>query len=105
MTIPPHEPSLIQRRELLQMAAGLAALGPLAARFARAAATQPAATGKPGDFAFLTGSWKTRHRQLKADGTWDLFEGEATVLGLRRAGSWSGRGPEPAASGRKGKKP
>lgn len=44
-------------------------------------AEKPAATGKPGDFDFLSGTWKIKHRQLK-DGTWDLFEGEATVYGI-----------------------
>lgn len=44
-------------------------------------ATLPAATGKPGDFDFLSGFWKIRHRQLK-DAVWDEFEGEATVYGI-----------------------
>ncbi len=82
MNIRSHESSPFQRRTLLQMAAGLAALGPLAARSASAAAAKPSATGKPGDFAFLTGNWKIKHRKLKADKTWDLFEGEATVVEL-----------------------
>jgi hypothetical protein len=44
-------------------------------------ANSPAATGKPGDFDFLSGSWKIKHQQLK-NGEWDLFEGEATVQGI-----------------------
>jgi hypothetical protein len=34
--------------------------------------------GKPGDFHFLHGEWRIAQRKLKADGTWDVFEGEAT---------------------------
>ncbi|MFC0134480.1 hypothetical protein CR105_10315 [Massilia eurypsychrophila] len=40
--------------------------------------SQPAATGKAGDFDFLTGHWKIAHRQLK-DNQWDAFDGDATV--------------------------
>lgn len=35
-------------------------------------------SGKPGDFNFLAGLWRIKHRKLKADGSWDLFDGEAT---------------------------
>lgn len=41
----------------------------------------PAPTGKPGDFDFLSGEWRIKHRFLK-EGQWDQFEGEATVFGL-----------------------
>ena len=35
--------------------------------------------GKPGDFAFLDGEWRIRHRWLRnGSTTWDSFEGEAT---------------------------
>lgn len=44
-------------------------------------ASKPSATGQPGDFDFLSGEWKIQHRQRKGDG-WDLFEGEATVVGM-----------------------
>jgi hypothetical protein len=44
-------------------------------------ANKPAATGKPGDFDFLSGSWKIEHQRLQ-DGEWDRFEGEATVQGI-----------------------
>lgn len=44
----------------------------------RDAAAKP--TGKPGDFNFLAGEWRIKHRRLKQAGTqdWDEFEGEAT---------------------------
>ncbi|MDC8012406.1 hypothetical protein [Tahibacter soli] len=67
------------------IAAGLAVVdSPL---FAAAADDAPVATtianpnGKPGDFAFLAGEWKIRHRQLKQDGSgeWIEYDGEATV--------------------------
>lgn len=71
----------VQRRTLLQMAAGLAATaGP--SSFGAAAAA-PAATGKAGDFDFLSGQWKINNRRLK-DGAWDLFDGQATVVGILR---------------------
>jgi hypothetical protein len=66
----------VQRRTVLQLAAGLAAALPLANVHAKAA--PPAPTGAPGDFDFLSGDWKIRHQRLK-DGAWDRFEGEATV--------------------------
>lgn len=37
-----------------------------------------APSGKPGDFAFLTGNWHIRHRRF-VDGQWDHFDGEASV--------------------------
>ncbi|MCE9659717.1 MAG: hypothetical protein K8R60_14240 [Burkholderiales bacterium] len=72
----------VQRRTMLQMTVALAGAAQMAAASpAQAAAKAPAATGKPGDFDFLSGHWKIRHRQLK-NGAWDAFEGEATVHGL-----------------------
>ena len=38
-------------------------------------------SGKPGDFAFLTGEWAIRHRRL-VDGQWDDFKGEASVISM-----------------------
>ena len=40
-----------------------------------------AATGKPGDFDFLTGHWNIAHRRLK-DQQWISFDGGATVYGI-----------------------
>ncbi len=76
-----HDPSSLKRREFLQLAAGLAVCGALKAGRAFAAAIPPAATGKLGDFDFLTGSWKIKNRRLD-NGKWDRFEGEATVVGI-----------------------
>lgn len=69
------------RRALLQIAtASLATTGAAAA--ATAGTATPAPTGRPGDFDFLTGHWKIKNRQLKKDGSWDEFDGEASVLAL-----------------------
>jgi hypothetical protein len=76
-----NDPSDLQRRTLMQMAAGLAAASQLGSGTAMAAAVKPAATGKAGDFDFLSGNWKIKHRQLK-DKKWDEFEGDATVVGM-----------------------
>jgi len=74
--------SNLERRTLLQLAAGLAVGSALGlAGGARAAAVPPAATGKSGDFDFLTGEWTIKHRQWK-NKKWDLFTGEATVVGI-----------------------
>lgn len=86
-----------QRRALLQISAGLATGGGAglqaaqATQLAQAAqaaqatqlpkATLPAATGKPGDFDFLSGEWTIKNRQLK-NGTWENFDGESTVHGI-----------------------
>lgn len=70
------------RRNLLQAAAAtLAAAGPLSLGSAKAASQPPAATGKPGDFDFLSGEWRIKNRQRK-NGVWESFEGEATVFGI-----------------------
>jgi hypothetical protein len=88
-----NEPD-IDRRTLLQTAGGLAVaqvaqiaqVAQAQAAPAAAAAATKAPPGKPGDFDFLTGEWKIKHRRLKtADpNSWDEFAGEATcwtVLG------------------------
>jgi hypothetical protein len=69
-----------QRRALLKTAAaGLAvsAVGTTNATETRAEKEKP--FGKPGDFDFLAGEWKIKHRRFKPDTKeWDEFEGEAT---------------------------
>ena len=82
------------RRAMLQAAAGLA-MGMIgherlaaAGQAIGADADTPSAggrtPGKPGDFDFLSGEWKIRHRRLKAQGgdEWDEFEGEATCWSI-----------------------
>jgi hypothetical protein len=59
----------------------MAAIGSLGMGSASAAPVSPAATGKAGDFDFLSGHWKISNRQLK-NKQWDQFEGEATVHGI-----------------------
>lgn len=79
MTDDPRDP---ERRALL-LAAAVAVPG-LAVR--SSAFQAPAGKGAAGDFDFLAGEWKIRHRRPKKDapGAWDEFDGEATcwtVLG------------------------
>jgi hypothetical protein len=82
MSAKPSTASDTQRRALLQAAAGLAAVGSLAiAPAVHAAAAKPAATGKPGDFDFLSSNWTIKNRQLR-NGAWDSFDSEATVYGI-----------------------
>ena len=38
--------------------------------------------GRPGDFDFLTGEWRIEHWQPRSDGSWQNFQGEASVFGL-----------------------
>lgn len=71
----------VQRRTLLQVAAGIAAAGQLGVGSANAAVSTSTATGKAGDFDFLSGNWDIKHQQLK-DKKWDRFEGSATVVGI-----------------------
>lgn len=77
------KPTDVNRRTMLQASAGLA-IGALAIEQARAAAAAPP-PGKVGEFDFLAGHWKIRHRQWKSSTRqWDEFDGEATcwsVLG------------------------
>jgi hypothetical protein len=70
----------VQRRTLLQLSAGLA-VAQAGIEPARAATAAPAPTGRPGDFDFLSGEWKIKNRRLR-DGSWDEFDGEATVVGM-----------------------
>ncbi|MBI2751064.1 MAG: hypothetical protein HYX43_17505 [Burkholderiales bacterium] len=59
-----------QRRTLLQVAAGLATASHLGLQATTTSAadgstrSKPAATGKPGDFDFLSGNWKIKNRQF-----------------------------------------
>ena len=74
-------PTEAQRSMLLQVAAGMGAAGPIDLTGPSPAASWPDATGKLGDFDFLSGNWKIKHQQLK-DNKWDEFEGEATVFSI-----------------------
>ena len=78
-------PADFQRRTVLQMAAGIAASQMLSVP-AKAAATKPAPTAKPGDFDFLAGEWKIRNKRL-IQGAWTTFDGESTVHRI-----WGGAG-------------
>jgi hypothetical protein len=76
-----HSPEDDSRRTLLKNAA--AGLAVCVAGTGTSAATTVAAEapyGKPGEFDFLAGEWKIRHRRLKSPGSddWDEFDGEAT---------------------------
>lgn len=82
-----HTPDDPTRRQLLKTAAAGLAVATVATHTADASpGAAPTASdaapppGKPGDFDFLAGEWKIRHRRLKTPGTddWDAFEGEAT---------------------------
>ncbi|MFZ6655803.1 hypothetical protein [Undibacterium sp. TJN19] len=78
-----NNPSDLQHRAVLQVAASMAAVGQFGLNTANAATVRPsmpAFTGAAGDFDFLSGNWKIKHRQL-IDNKWDLFEGEASVVG------------------------
>jgi hypothetical protein len=73
----------VNRRAVLIAGAGLVVAGAAGASQPEAQPVPqpaPSPAGKPGDFNFLAGEWKIKHRRLKAaHGTeWDEFEGEAT---------------------------
>lgn len=80
-----HDP---QRRILLQTAAGIAVSQLATNEAAATESTKPMSkkphNGKPGEFDFLSGSWKISHRRLKNRVTkeWDVFEGEATCWSI-----------------------
>lgn len=65
-----------QRRTVLKTAAGLAVAPGLLASAAR---STPA---RAGEFDFLTGEWRIRHRREKTPGEWDEFEGEASCWSI-----------------------
>lgn len=68
----------IHRRVLQQAMAGVATASHLGTAVATPSAGLPTPGGKPGDFDFLTGTWKIANRRL-VDQQWDAFEGEASV--------------------------
>lgn len=72
----PTKKSSIARRSVLTSAFAIT-VTPLAAH-----AVAP--EGKPGDFEFLAGEWRIRHRRLKAahGSDWDEFSGEATCFSI-----------------------
>ena len=74
-------PKSIDRRALITSAAAAGLVATLAGLDtpAVAAAAQPT-QGKAGDFNFLAGEWKIRHRKVKTPGKddWEEFDGEAT---------------------------
>ncbi|OYU93124.1 MAG: hypothetical protein CFE45_21305 [Burkholderiales bacterium PBB5] len=81
----PAQPDNTERRTLLQRSAQLAMAGSAVATgaaMAQGQAAPPVANGQAGDFDFLTGRWTIKNRKLKPDGSWDVFDGEATVHGL-----------------------
>lgn len=67
----------VERRAVLQLAAGVAASS-IIAPIARAALPSPQATGKATDFDFLAGDWNIHNRQVK-DGKWIEYPGASTV--------------------------
>lgn len=79
-----ESPANPQRRAVITHAAAAGLIATTLARVnspAQAAAAAPAPiAGKPGDFDFLAGNWKIRHRKAKTPAldVWDEFEGEAT---------------------------
>ncbi len=78
------------RRSLLHTMAGLALLPMVAASpaagapVAGAVPIEPPPPGRAGEFDFLSGDWRIRHRRLKdaARDEWDAFEGEATCWSI-----------------------
>ena len=75
------DPADVKRRIILQATAGLAMASSVGSSPAHARALKPAANGKAGDFAFLTGEWTIKNRQMQ-DGAWVNFDGEATVTSI-----------------------
>lgn len=78
-----------QRRLFLSTATAVGAVALLGRVSAQAAGLDPIplppatpTPGKPGDFDFLSGEWRIRHRRLEAAGEWDSFEGEATCWSI-----------------------
>ncbi len=67
------------RRTVLGAAAAAILASAGTASGAQAAAPAKPTPGKPGDFNFLAGEWRIKHRRLPPGAKdWDVFEGEAT---------------------------
>lgn len=80
MSDPIQNPHDEKRRAILQSAAGLMLAQ---AVLPASAAPEAKAIGKPGDFDFLNGHWKIKHRRFKSDTKqWDTFEGEASCWSI-----------------------
>lgn len=84
-----REQSGIGRRAMLKSAAALAlgramltAQGAAAQQPQPPPPPQPQLTSRPGDFEFLAGEWRIRHRQRQQSGEWIEYDGEATVHSL-----------------------
>jgi hypothetical protein len=67
----------LDRRTLLALTAA-STLGCQASRAAPTPPTVKPGTGKPGEFDFLAGEWRIKHRRMTAPNVWDEFDGEAT---------------------------
>jgi hypothetical protein len=87
MTDPLFDPHL--RRGLVQALAGLALLrvvpdAPAAEPPKPTAPSVPKGIARAGEFDFLVGEWKIKHRRRKAAGRdeWDEFDGEATCWNI-----------------------
>lgn len=73
-----------ERRLVLNAGVALGAAALVGDAFAQPPADymKTADPGKPGDFDFLQGNWKIRHKRLLKPGEWDDFEGEATCWSI-----------------------
>jgi hypothetical protein len=69
------------RRAVIMTAAGLA-VAPAVLGAGTPARAQAPVSARPGEFDFLSGEWRIRHRRLKGPGDWDEFEGEATCWSI-----------------------
>ena len=75
----------LERRTVLLSAAGFTLAGRIAVGTlptgTRLEAATPIPAGKPGEFDFLEGRWRIRHRMRKG-AAWDEFSGEATCWSI-----------------------